>query len=202
MPKTPQRVAFIGLGAMGFPMAARLAGDFSVATFDVSSERRTLAVDSGATIADSPAQASRDADVVGSEGRTCSGPTRRRRTPAVPARRGRRSWRLRRLDHRDRAFTDRKGELSHGSYRRSSWLPAGGRPVDNHLESPRSRSILASTPASIDLICSARSSATGTRLFKPSSRPWVARRPATPAWVSTRCRLSPSRDRRRGCGRG
>jgi 3-hydroxyisobutyrate dehydrogenase len=74
MPKTPQRVAFIGLGAMGFPMAARLAGDFSVAAFDVSSERRTLAVDSGATIADSPAQASRDADVVGSEGRTCSGP--------------------------------------------------------------------------------------------------------------------------------
>jgi 3-hydroxyisobutyrate dehydrogenase len=64
MPKTPQRVAFIGLGAMGLPMAARLAGEFAVAAFDISPARRTLAAQSGATIADSPAHASRDADVV------------------------------------------------------------------------------------------------------------------------------------------
>jgi 3-hydroxyisobutyrate dehydrogenase len=64
MPKTPQRVAFVGLGAMGLPMAAHLATAFPVAAFDISAERRELAARRGATIADSPAHASRDADLV------------------------------------------------------------------------------------------------------------------------------------------
>jgi 3-hydroxyisobutyrate dehydrogenase len=64
MPKMPPTVAFIGLGAMGLPMAARLATAFPVTAFDISPERRTLAAQRGATPADSPAHASRDADVV------------------------------------------------------------------------------------------------------------------------------------------
>ncbi|MES4901650.1 MULTISPECIES: NAD(P)-dependent oxidoreductase [unclassified Streptomyces] len=58
------RTAVIGLGAMGLPMARRLAGAFPVAVFDIAAERRALAVEHGATGAATPADAVRDADVV------------------------------------------------------------------------------------------------------------------------------------------
>ncbi|MDT0542374.1 MULTISPECIES: NAD(P)-dependent oxidoreductase [Streptomyces] len=58
------RTAVIGLGAMGLPMAQRLAGAFPVAVFDIAAERRALAVEHGATEAATPAEAARDADVV------------------------------------------------------------------------------------------------------------------------------------------
>ncbi|MGY0062111.1 NAD(P)-dependent oxidoreductase [Streptomyces sp. LZ34] len=58
------RTAVIGLGAMGLPMAQRLAGAFPVAVFDIAAERRALAVGHGATEAATPAGAARDADVV------------------------------------------------------------------------------------------------------------------------------------------
>ncbi|MER6143183.1 NAD(P)-dependent oxidoreductase [Streptomyces sparsogenes] len=64
-PSTPSlRTAVIGLGAMGLPMAQRLAGAFPVAVFDIAAERRALAVAHGATEAATPADAVRDADVV------------------------------------------------------------------------------------------------------------------------------------------
>ncbi|MGW3562981.1 NAD(P)-dependent oxidoreductase [Streptomyces sp. NPDC000941] len=58
------RTAVIGLGAMGLPMAQRLAGAFPVAVFDIAAERRALAVEHGAAEAATPADAARDADVV------------------------------------------------------------------------------------------------------------------------------------------
>ncbi|MEU0810829.1 NAD(P)-dependent oxidoreductase [Streptomyces sp. NPDC005970] len=58
------RTAVIGLGAMGLPMAQRLAGAFPVAVFDIAAERRALAVEHGATEAATPAETARDADVV------------------------------------------------------------------------------------------------------------------------------------------
>ncbi|MGX1675886.1 NAD(P)-dependent oxidoreductase [Streptomyces sp. NPDC055400] len=56
--------AVLGLGAMGLPMATRLAGAFPVHAFDVFEERRTLAADAGATLATTPADAAKGADVV------------------------------------------------------------------------------------------------------------------------------------------
>ncbi|MEB8338217.1 NAD(P)-dependent oxidoreductase [Streptomyces endophyticus] len=56
--------AVLGLGAMGLPMATRLAGAFPVHAFDVFEERRTLAAESGATPATTPADAAKGADVV------------------------------------------------------------------------------------------------------------------------------------------
>lgn len=49
--------AVLGLGAMGLPMAARLAGAFPVRAFDVSAPRRELAAGSGAEPAADPAGA-------------------------------------------------------------------------------------------------------------------------------------------------
>ncbi|WP_257155574.1 NAD(P)-dependent oxidoreductase, partial [Streptomyces sp. Ru87] len=62
-PVTPV-TAVLGLGAMGLPMATRLAGAFPVRAFDVFEERRALAEQGGATPAGSPAEAARGADVV------------------------------------------------------------------------------------------------------------------------------------------
>ncbi|MET7550470.1 NAD(P)-dependent oxidoreductase [Streptomyces sp. NPDC005479] len=56
--------AVLGLGAMGLPMATRLAGVFPVRAFDVFEERRALAAESGATPAATPAEAAQGADVV------------------------------------------------------------------------------------------------------------------------------------------
>ncbi|MFJ5224606.1 NAD(P)-dependent oxidoreductase [Streptomyces sp. NPDC088400] len=58
------RTAVIGLGAMGLPMARHLAGAVPVTVFDISDERRALAVADGASEAATPAEAARDADVV------------------------------------------------------------------------------------------------------------------------------------------
>ena len=59
------RVAVLGLGAMGLPMATRLAAcGFEVAAFDVAAERVGLAVAAGAVAAASPAAAAEAADVV------------------------------------------------------------------------------------------------------------------------------------------
>ncbi|MFD6273982.1 NAD(P)-dependent oxidoreductase [Streptomyces sp. NPDC060209] len=56
--------AVLGLGAMGLPMANRLAGVFPVRAFDVFEERRALAAQGGATPAATPAEAVEGADVV------------------------------------------------------------------------------------------------------------------------------------------
>ena len=47
MPNSSPRVAVIGLGAMGLPMAAHLATTFSVIGFDPFAPRRELAAESG-----------------------------------------------------------------------------------------------------------------------------------------------------------
>lgn len=58
------RVAVLGLGAMGLPMATHLARDHEVIAFDVSPERLKMAELAGVRPAVSPAQACADADVV------------------------------------------------------------------------------------------------------------------------------------------
>lgn len=58
------RTAVIGLGAMGLPMARRLAAVLPVTVFDIAAERRALVTAEGASEADTPAGAARDADVV------------------------------------------------------------------------------------------------------------------------------------------
>ena len=64
-PEVPTRVAIIGLGNMGTPMAARLgAAGHTVVGFDVSEEARDRLVKSGGTAASSATDAVADADVV------------------------------------------------------------------------------------------------------------------------------------------
>lgn len=57
-------VAVIGLGAMGLPMATRLAERFEVRGFDIAAERMALAAEKGVTPADSAADAVADAQAV------------------------------------------------------------------------------------------------------------------------------------------
>ena len=64
MTETTPTVAMIGLGAMGLPMATRLAEDLTVRAFDVFDARIDLAVKAGATAAGTVADAITDADVV------------------------------------------------------------------------------------------------------------------------------------------
>ncbi|WP_219419259.1 NAD(P)-dependent oxidoreductase [Pseudonocardia nigra] len=61
MPGTSPTVAVIGLGAMGLPMATRLATAFTVTAFDVAEDRRAGV--EGATPAATPAAAAAEADV-------------------------------------------------------------------------------------------------------------------------------------------
>ena len=61
---TAAAVAVLGLGAMGLPMAANLAGRFPVRGFDVVAERRALAERSGVAPAGTAAEAVAGADVV------------------------------------------------------------------------------------------------------------------------------------------
>jgi 3-hydroxyisobutyrate dehydrogenase len=61
---TVTRIAVVGLGAMGLPMATRLAGAFPVTGFDVAPRRRELLGAAGGTGAASPAEAASSADVV------------------------------------------------------------------------------------------------------------------------------------------
>ncbi|OCG72666.1 NAD(P)-dependent oxidoreductase [Microbacterium sediminis] len=57
-------VAVIGLGAMGLPMATRLAQKFDVRGFDIAAERLSLAAEQGVTAAASGAEAVAGADAV------------------------------------------------------------------------------------------------------------------------------------------
>jgi len=57
-------VAVIGLGAMGLPIAQRLAGTLRVAVFDVMPDRTAAAAQAGASISATAAGAARDRDVV------------------------------------------------------------------------------------------------------------------------------------------
>lgn len=57
-------VAVIGLGAMGLPMATRLAERFAVRGFDIAAERVALATEAGVTPAPSAADAVDGADAV------------------------------------------------------------------------------------------------------------------------------------------
>ncbi|QNA93373.1 MULTISPECIES: NAD(P)-dependent oxidoreductase [unclassified Microbacterium] len=57
-------VAVIGLGAMGLPMAVRLAQRFTVRGFDIATERIALAAEAGVTPAASAAEAVDGADAV------------------------------------------------------------------------------------------------------------------------------------------
>lgn len=60
-----QRIGFLGMGAMGGPMARRLVHlGFSVTGYDVSAKRTETAATEGVTIAGSAAAAAEDADVV------------------------------------------------------------------------------------------------------------------------------------------
>src|SRR4051812_3671776 len=64
-PATATRVAFVGLGRMGVPMAhALLRGGFPVAVANRTPRPASGLAEAGATVATSPAQAARDADVV------------------------------------------------------------------------------------------------------------------------------------------
>ncbi|MBD7918985.1 NAD(P)-dependent oxidoreductase [Cellulomonas sp. Sa3CUA2] len=58
------RVAVLGLGAMGLPMATALARTFDVVAFDIAPERVALAVEAGATGAATVAEACSGTDVV------------------------------------------------------------------------------------------------------------------------------------------
>jgi 3-hydroxyisobutyrate dehydrogenase len=59
------RVAFLGLGAIGTPMAAHLASRYPLVVWNRTRERAdAFAVRTGATVADSPAEAARGADIV------------------------------------------------------------------------------------------------------------------------------------------
>ncbi|SFK45362.1 NAD(P)-dependent oxidoreductase [Cellulomonas sp. KH9] len=58
------RVAVLGLGAMGLPMATALARTFDVVAFDIAPERVALAVEAGATGATTVAEACSGTDVV------------------------------------------------------------------------------------------------------------------------------------------
>ncbi|ADG73102.1 6-phosphogluconate dehydrogenase NAD-binding protein [Cellulomonas flavigena DSM 20109] len=58
------RVAVLGLGAMGLPMATALARTFDVVAYDIADERVGLAVEAGATGAASVAEACTGTDVV------------------------------------------------------------------------------------------------------------------------------------------
>jgi 3-hydroxyisobutyrate dehydrogenase len=62
-PRSPQ-VAVLGLGAMGLPMATRLAETLPVRAFDVVPDRIALAEQGGATPAESAPAAAQGADVV------------------------------------------------------------------------------------------------------------------------------------------
>ncbi len=57
-------IAVLGLGAMGLPMASRLAEKFSVKGFDINPERATLAEGSGVTPAGSAREAAEGSQVV------------------------------------------------------------------------------------------------------------------------------------------
>lgn len=60
-----QRIGFIGLGGMGAGMAERLAeSGFPIAVYNRTQSKASEAVSLGARLADSPADAARDADVV------------------------------------------------------------------------------------------------------------------------------------------
>jgi 3-hydroxyisobutyrate dehydrogenase len=59
----PPRIAVIGLGAMGLPMAAHLATKYSVSGFDPFAARRELGAESGIRGEATPGAASRDADI-------------------------------------------------------------------------------------------------------------------------------------------
>jgi 3-hydroxyisobutyrate dehydrogenase len=61
---TDPTVAAVGLGAMGLPMATRLAETLPVRAYDVAAARRELAAAAGLTLAASPADAARGADVI------------------------------------------------------------------------------------------------------------------------------------------
>ncbi len=61
---TSPTVAVLGLGAMGLPIAAKLAESFTVQGFDVSSERIELAADEGITSFNTAIEAVSGADVV------------------------------------------------------------------------------------------------------------------------------------------
>ncbi|MBO8191328.1 NAD(P)-dependent oxidoreductase [Streptomyces oryzae] len=63
-PAPPPRTAVIGLGAMGLPMARRLATRLPVSGYDIAADRRALLAADGGTDAASPAEAARDAEVV------------------------------------------------------------------------------------------------------------------------------------------
>ncbi len=63
MPTAPH-TAVLGLGAMGLPMATRLAAHLPVTAYDIAEDRRALVTEAGGAAATSPAEAARNADIV------------------------------------------------------------------------------------------------------------------------------------------
>jgi 3-hydroxyisobutyrate dehydrogenase len=64
MSETAPRIAVIGLGAMGTPMATHLVPAFPVTVFDIDTDRRARLAAEGAAEAATPAKAAENADVV------------------------------------------------------------------------------------------------------------------------------------------
>jgi 3-hydroxyisobutyrate dehydrogenase len=58
------QVAVVGLGAMGLPIAQRLAGELPVVVFDVAADRTSAAAAAGASVAATAADAARQSAVV------------------------------------------------------------------------------------------------------------------------------------------
>ena len=58
------KVAVLGLGAMGLPMATWLAKTFDVEAYDVSDSRRAIAKESGVGVSSGAPAAVKDADLV------------------------------------------------------------------------------------------------------------------------------------------
>src|SRR4029453_6122609 len=63
MPENTTKIAVIGLGAMGLPMATHLATTFSVTGFDPYAPRRELAAEQGIVAEATPKAASKSADI-------------------------------------------------------------------------------------------------------------------------------------------
>lgn len=64
MPAKNYTAAVLGLGAMGLPMATRLATRLTVHGFDVAAPRLELAAEAGITTFDSGAAAAEDVDAI------------------------------------------------------------------------------------------------------------------------------------------
>jgi 3-hydroxyisobutyrate dehydrogenase-like beta-hydroxyacid dehydrogenase len=64
--KTPQKLGFVGLGKMGYPMAGRLAGaGFALTVFDINrSAQERFVAENGARSAEGLSEVARNSDLI------------------------------------------------------------------------------------------------------------------------------------------